>query len=65
MLSYFSHVQLHAILWTVACQAPLSMGIPQAKTLEWVTMPSSRDLSDPGFEPMTLMSPVMQAGSLP
>ena len=26
MLSCFSHVQLFATLWTVACQAPLSMG---------------------------------------
>ena len=26
MLSHFSCVQLFAILWTVACQAPLSMG---------------------------------------
>ena len=26
MLSCFSHVQLLATLWTVACQAPLSMG---------------------------------------
>ena len=28
MLSCFSHVQLFATLWTVACQAPLSMGSP-------------------------------------
>ena len=28
--------------WTVAHQAPLSMGILQAKILEWVAMPSSR-----------------------
>ena len=27
----------------VACQAPLSMGILQARTLEWVAMPSSRE----------------------
>ena len=26
MLSHFSCIQLCAILWTVACQAPLSMG---------------------------------------
>ena len=28
--------------WTVAHQAPLSMGILQAGILEWVAMPSSR-----------------------
>ena len=27
--------------WTVACQAPLSIGILQAGILEWVAMPSS------------------------
>ena len=29
VLSRFSHVQLFASLWTVACQAPLSMGFPR------------------------------------
>ena len=28
--------------WTIALQAPLSMGIFQARRLEWVTIPSSR-----------------------
>ena len=31
--------------WTVACQAPLPMGILQARILEWVAMPSSRGSS--------------------
>ena len=31
--------------WTVACQAPLSIGILQARILEWVTMLSSRGSS--------------------
>ena len=34
--------------WTVACQAPLSMGILHARILEWVAMPSSRGSSQPG-----------------
>ena len=34
-------------LWTVALQAPLSMGIFQARILEWVAMPSSRGSSQP------------------
>ena len=29
---------------SIACQAPLSMGILQARILEWVAMPFSRDL---------------------
>ena len=32
------------ILWTVARQAPLSMGILQARILKWVAVPSSRGL---------------------
>ena len=47
MLSHFSHVQLIATLWTVAHQAPLSMGILQARILEWVAMPSNRGSSRP------------------
>ena len=42
-----SHVWLFATLWTVAHQAPLSMGILQARILEWVAMPSSRGSSQP------------------
>ena len=33
--------------WTVAHQVPLSMGILQARILEWVAMPSSRGSSQP------------------
>ena len=42
-----SHVWLFASPWTVARQAPLSMGILQARILEWVAMPSSRGSSPP------------------
>ena len=38
MLSCFSHVWLCGTQWTVTCQAPLSMGILEARTLEWVAM---------------------------
>ena len=37
--------------WTAARQAPLSMGILQARILEWFDMPSSRDLPDQGWNP--------------
>ena len=33
--------------WTLAHQVPLSMGILQARILEWVAMPSSRGSSQP------------------
>ena len=47
MLSRFSCVRLCAILWTVAHQDPQSMGILQARLLEWVAMPLSRGSSLP------------------
>ena len=40
--------------WTVALQAPLSMGILQAKILDWVAMASSRGSSRPSDEPHLL-----------
>ena len=36
-----------AIPWAVASQVPLTMGILQARTLEWVAMPSSSGSSKP------------------
>ena len=38
--------------WTAACQAPLSMGILQARVLEWVAMPSSRRSFQPRSPPL-------------
>ena len=45
--SHFSRVQRFATPRTEAHQAPLSMGILQARILEWVAMPSSRGSSQP------------------
>ena len=42
-----SRVRLFATPWTVAPQAPLSMGILQARILEWVAISSSRGSSQP------------------
>ena len=39
--------QLFATLWTVAHQASLSLGMLQARILEWVAVPSSRGSSQP------------------
>ena len=47
MLNQVSPVWLFATLWIVTHQAPLSMGIFQARILEWVSMPSSRESSQP------------------
>ena len=43
-----SHVQLFATPWTVACQAPLSMGFSGQEY--WLPFPSSGDLPNPGIK---------------
>ena len=45
--STHSCVQLFVTLWTVARQAPLSIGILQARILEWVAISFSRESSQP------------------
>ena len=37
-------------------------GILQARILEWVAIPFSKDLPDPGTEPMSLMTPALAGG---
>ena len=40
-------------------------GIIQARILEWVAMPFSKDLPNPGIEPASLTFPELATGSLP
>ena len=56
MLSRFSRVQLCATLWTIAHQAPLSMGFSKQEYQSGLPCPSPGDLPNVGIEPMTLMS---------
>ena len=51
-----------ATTWTVAHQAPLSMGFSRQEYWSGLPFPSLGDLPDPGIEPR---SPVLQADSLP
>ena len=57
--SHFSPVCLFETLWTVALQAPLSMGFSRQEY--WSGLPCSppRDLPDPGIGPESLMSPAL------
>ena len=61
-LSHFSHVWLFAALWTVAYEAPLSMGFSRQGCWSGLPFPSPGDLSDPGIESR---SPALQADCLP
>ena len=66
MFSYFTCVQLFATLWTVAHQAPVSMGFSRQEYWSGLPCPPPGDLSDPGIEPTASpVSSTSQADSLP
>ena len=56
-----SRVRLFATPWTVACQAPLSMGFSRQEYWSGLAFPSPGDLPDPGIGSG---SPALQADSL-
>ena len=54
-----SCVQLFAISWAVAHQAPLSMGFPRQEYWSGLPVPPPGDLPDTGLEPSSLLSPAL------
>ena len=60
-----SGVQLFATPWTVACQAPLSMGFCRQESWSGLSCPPSGDLPETGIKTMTPTSPALQVDSLP
>ena len=62
MLSCFSRGRLFATLWTGACQAPLSMGLSKQEYWNGLPCPPPGDLSDPGINPVSLMSLALADG---
>ena len=59
-----SHVQLSVTPWTVARQAPLSMGLSRQEYCSGLPFPLSGDLPDPGIELTSPASLALQADSL-
>ena len=57
-----SRVRLFVTLWTVAHQAPPSMGFSRQEYWSGLPFPSPEDLPDPGIEHR---SPAWQADALP
>ena len=57
-----SRVRLFVTPWTVAYQAPPSMGFSRRECWSRLPFPSPGDLPDPGIEPG---SPALQADALP
>ena len=62
MLSRFSHVRLFATLWTVAHQAPLSMGFSRQEYFSGLPCPPPGNRPKPGSE---IGFPALQVDSLP
>ena len=62
VLNLFSCVRLFVILWTVACQVPLTMGFSRQEYWSGLPCPPPGDLPDPGVKPS---SPALQVDSLP
>ena len=60
-----SRVRLFATPWTVACQAPLSMEFSKQEYWSGLPFPSPGYLPNPGIKPASLVSPALQADSLP
>ena len=61
-VSRFSCVQLFATSWTVAHQAPLSMGVFRQEYWSGLPCLPPGDLPHPGIKPAPLLSPVLARG---
>ena len=59
--SRFSHVRLFVTIWTVACQAPLSMGLSRQEYWSGLPCPSPGDRPYLGILLVSLMSPALTA----
>ena len=53
VLSHYSHVQLFVTPWTVAHQAPLTMGFSRQEYWSGLPCPPPGDLPDPGIQPVS------------
>ena len=56
------HVLLFATLWTVAHQAPLSIGFSRQEYWRGLPCRPPGDLPNPGIEPTSLISPELAGG---
>ena len=64
-LSPFSRIQLFLTLWTIACQAPLSMGFSRQEYWSGLPCPPPGIFLMQGLNPCLLRLLHWQAGSLP
>ena len=53
-----SHVRLFTVPWTIALQAPLSIGFSRQEYWSRLPFPARGDCFNPGIKPESLVSPV-------
>ena len=61
-LSHFRHVPLFVTPWTVAYQAPLSMGFSRQEYWSGLPCPPAGNRPNPGTETVSLVSPALVGG---
>ena len=61
-LCVLSHVRLFVTLWTIARQAPPSMGFSRQEYWSRLSHPPLIDLPDPGIKPASPSSPALEGG---
>ena len=65
MLIHFHCIRISVTLWTEAHQSPLSMRFSRQEYWSGLPCPPPVVLPDPRMKPVTLVSPALQADSLP
>ena len=62
VMRVYDQLRLFVTPWSVAHQAPLSMGFPRQEYWRRLPFPILGDLSDPGIEPTFLASAALAGG---
>ena len=62
VLSGFSRLGLFVNLWTIACQAAVSVGFSRQEYWSELPCPSQGDIPNPGIKPQSLMFPALAVG---
>ena len=63
MLSHLCRVRLFVTPWTIARQAPPSIGFSRQEYWSGLPCPPPGDLPDPGIKPASVVSPALAGAS--
>ena len=65
VISCFSRVRLFATLWTIVCQARLSIAFSRGEYWSGLSFPTQGDLPNSGIQPRSPVSPALWVDALP